>query len=170
MDWYYLRLLITITPEEIVPLPAVDLNTPAEPNQHQLIGAEELSQHPTAVLSVADPSGVPILFRTRPHPTAEGYAIDVPAGVEIGDGPAHLLAHQHNAKLTDLAQVNVRGHLTGGLFQPERVISPMPGTGLKQQIGMFRSQRGPTARYLSRRNLKRPQVRWDLFQKIEAQS
>ncbi|MDV9178709.1 pyridoxamine 5'-phosphate oxidase family protein, partial [Streptomyces sp. W16] len=69
MEWYYLRLLITVTPEQIVvrpPLPASGQQAPEA--GYSLPGAAQLAQFSSAVLAARDASGAPVLARTRPVP------------------------------------------------------------------------------------------------------
>ncbi len=170
MDWYYLRLLITVTPTEILTLSSVDLATPAQTTSAHLLGADELARRPSAVLGARNANGDLVLARTRPVATEDGFAVEVPEGV--AEGPAALMVHEHDEHLADLMNVLVRGQLTQGpegtwLLKPERMIEPMPGRTPREQIATLRARRAQTRKYLAQRGLERPKVRWDRLRELQ---
>ncbi|WP_262062778.1 pyridoxamine 5'-phosphate oxidase family protein [Streptomyces sp. STR69] len=173
MTWYYLRLLITVTPDQIVvrpPLPASDQQ--GAKAGHSLPGAAQLAGFSSAVLAARDASGAPVLARTRPVPTEDGFAVEVPADCAATAGPASLLVHRHDERLNHMHNALVRGTLKavddGWLLVPAKVVEPM-GTGRPTDaIRVLRDTRRATARYLERRGLARPRVRWDEFKALVA--
>ncbi|MEU2422140.1 pyridoxamine 5'-phosphate oxidase family protein [Streptomyces sp. NPDC007851] len=173
MDWYYLRLLITVTPRQVVvrpPSPSPTSDTPVPAPVSGLVGAAHLARYPTAVLAARDASGAPVLARTRPAPTADGFAVAVPADCPAAPGPASLLAHRHDERLNNLHNVLVRGELRAGdgglVLIPGQVVEPM-GTGrVSDAVGVLRSTKRATDRYLSRRGLSRPRVQWQEFRAL----
>ncbi|WP_427918241.1 pyridoxamine 5'-phosphate oxidase family protein [Streptomyces sp. cg40] len=173
MDWYYLRLLITVTPDQIVvrpPLPAADQQAPEALSL--LPGAAQLARFSSAVLAARDASGAPVLARTRPVPAGDGFAVEVPADCAATEGPASLLVHRHDEQLNNMHNTLVRGTLKaaddGWLLIPVKVVEPM-GTGRPTDaIRVLRDTRRATARYLERRGLTRPRVRWDEFKALAA--
>ncbi|WP_405731654.1 pyridoxamine 5'-phosphate oxidase family protein [Streptomyces sp. NBC_01537] len=82
MDWYYLRLLITVTAEQVIVRPAAPPPAPQAPATPDagtaLPGAVQLAGYPTAVLAARDGSGAPVLARVRPVQTDAGFAVRVP--------------------------------------------------------------------------------------------
>ncbi len=175
-DWYYLRLVITVTPERVLvrraaepPLPQVE---PAPADGAPLPGAAQIAAYPTAVLAARDASGAPVLARTRPVATGDGFAVHVPTDCAATEGPASLLVHRHDEQLNNLTNAVVRGELKeagdGWLLVPDSVLEPMgSGKGL-DGIRLLRRTGRATDRYLERRGLPRPKVRWDLFQPLAA--
>ncbi|RPE46501.1 pyridoxamine 5'-phosphate oxidase [Streptomyces sp. Ag109_O5-1] len=169
MDWYYLRLLITVTPQQVVvrpPLPASGTPAPAS----DLVGAAQLARFPTAVLAARDASGAPVLARTRPVPTPEGFAVEVPADCPAVPGPASLLVHRHDERLNHMHNALVRGELresaAGRVLVPAKVVEPMGSGRATDAVGVLRSTKRATDRYLSRRGLPRPRVRWPEFKAL----
>ncbi|MFE2541673.1 pyridoxamine 5'-phosphate oxidase family protein [Actinacidiphila glaucinigra] len=175
-DWYYLRLVITITPEDVLvrssaepPLPWV---TAARVGGAPLPGAAQLAGYPTAVLAARDASGAPVLARTRPVATAGGFAVHVPADCVVTDGPASLLVHRHDEWLNNMTSALVRGALKetddGWLLVPASVLEPMgSGKGL-DGLRLLRRTSRATDRYLERRGMTRPTVKWELFRPLAA--
>ncbi|MER5428429.1 pyridoxamine 5'-phosphate oxidase family protein [Streptomyces sp. NPDC002588] len=171
MAWYYLRLLITVTPEEvIVREPAGGRAGPPRPST--LPGAAQLARHPSAVLAARDASGAPVLARTRPVPADGGFAVDVPADCAAAPGPASLLVHRHDEKLNDMHNALVRGELRRSgrswLLVPDRVVEPMGSGRPGDAFRVLRRTNSATARYLERRGLSRPAVQWAEFKALAA--
>ncbi|MEU6275703.1 pyridoxamine 5'-phosphate oxidase family protein [Streptomyces populi] len=176
MDWYYLRLLITVTPDRVVvrpPLPAVTRSAPR--GDGRLPGAALLARYPTAVLAARDATGAPVLARTRPVPADGGFAVDVPADCAAVPGPASLLVHRHDERLGNMHNALVRGELRateGGslLVVPSGVVEPMGSGRASEAVSVLRTARRATARYLRHRGLDRPQVRWREFRSLARQA
>ncbi|MFJ8495421.1 pyridoxamine 5'-phosphate oxidase family protein [Streptomyces sp. NPDC094038] len=172
-EWYYLRLLITVTPEQVAvraplatgPQCRVTADSP-------LVGAAQLAGFRTAVLAARDRSGAPVLARTRPVPTADGFAVEVPSDCAAKPGPASLLVHRHDWRLHGLQNALVRGELhtvdEGWLLVPEKVVQPMGSGRPSDAIQLLRHAEHATNRYLERRGLERPHVRWEEFKALAA--
>ncbi|MFF4837030.1 pyridoxamine 5'-phosphate oxidase family protein [Streptomyces sp. NPDC001315] len=182
MDWYYLRLLITVTPEQVIVRPPLVASAPGTATAADkaggaggagtLPGAAQLAPYDSAVLSARDASGAPVLARTRPVPTAAGYAVELPDDCRAEPGPAALLVHRHDDRMNNMHNALVRGRLEasgdGLLLVPEKVVQPM-GTGrASDALGVMRRTKHATARYLERRGLPRPEVRWNEFRALAA--
>ncbi len=171
MDWYYLRLIITVKPTEIVQLPAGDLDLSSPLPAEGLLGADRIARYPSAVLGATDESGAPVLVRTRPVAGPEGFTVEVAPEVPVTAGPASLMVHEHDEHLANMSNVLVRGELTrttndGWCLKPQRVVEPMPGGTARDQLSTLRASRAAAKTYLARRNVARPKVRWDLLQEL----
>ncbi|MET1075547.1 MAG: pyridoxamine 5'-phosphate oxidase family protein [Umezawaea sp.] len=160
VDWYYLRLVITVTPTAVttLPRPPAAGKLPAS----RLLGARSLAGFPTAVLGARDAEGAPTLLRVRPVPGDSGFAVDVPDDAEIEPGRASLLGHQHDENLAKVKFVLVRGELTGGpgewTLVPSREVQPAASTW-----STIRRTRRSARDYLAKRGLARPRVDWAGF-------
>ena len=185
MDWYYMRLPITVTPEYVAQSPAGTATRPEgalPPGSPELAeawqrsvragvpGAGELSGYATAVLAARDADGGIVLARTVPQPADGGYLVAAAPGADLADGPASLLMHRHNDKLAGLGMALVRGRISKAgdgadrLFTPDRVVNPA-GSPLRA----LRDVRASTARYLRTRSLPRPAVPWDQYRALARQ-
>ncbi|ONI75367.1 hypothetical protein ALI144C_40840 [Actinosynnema sp. ALI-1.44] len=149
-DWYYMRLVITITPETVTTRPPLVSRPRTEPAQSIVDSFE------TAVLGGRTATGEPVLVRVRPEPTGTGYRVtpDVP----VEPGPASLLVHSHDELIDNLRLALVRGRLTGDSFVPSRVVNP-----IGSNWAVLRQGRRNTRDYLRRRGLARPKVDWAAF-------
>jgi hypothetical protein len=182
MDWYYLRLPITVTPEQVTESPAGTVARPAaalpagSPElaeawqrsvQAGLPGARELPGYATAVLAARDADGGIALARTVPQPADGGYLVASAPGTDLADGPASLLVHRHNDKLAGMSFALVRGRIaragtgTDRLFTPERVVNPAGNP-----VRALRDVRATAARYLRARSLPRPAVPWAQYRAL----
>lgn len=174
MDWYYLRLLITVEPERVdVRPPLAELAVPtaqASAAGAALPGAARLGSFPTAVLAARDAAGAPVLARTRTVAGPAGYRIVIPSHCAVVPGPASLLVHRHDALLNRMYNALVRGELrwSAGEFVlvPSQVVEPMGSGSARDAVTVLRRARRSTDRYLERRALPRPKVRWDLFRDL----
>ncbi|MCY0922364.1 MULTISPECIES: pyridoxamine 5'-phosphate oxidase family protein [unclassified Streptomyces] len=175
MHWYYLRLHITVEPEHVrVRPPLATLPEPGAPaavtGTEALPGAVQLSRFSTAVLAARDASGAPLLARTRPRPTPAGYLVDVPSDCAVQRGPATLLVHRHDERLNHMYNASVRGDLRrttdGWILVPAAVVEPMGSGRATDAFRVLRHTKRSTNRYLERRGLSRPQVRWDRFRAL----
>ncbi|MFI7499941.1 pyridoxamine 5'-phosphate oxidase family protein [Streptomyces sp. NPDC049687] len=174
MAWYYLRLLITVTPERvIVREPPAPLSESPRPST--LPGATQLARYPSAVLAARDASGAPVLARARPVPAEGGFEISVPADCAAVAGAASLLVHRHDERLNHMHNALVRGELRGTgsntwLLVPERVVEPMGSGRPSDALRVLRSTHRATARYLERRGISRPPVQWAEFRDLVAEA
>ncbi|MFF0410534.1 pyridoxamine 5'-phosphate oxidase family protein [Kitasatospora sp. NPDC004745] len=182
MDWYYLRLHITVTPGQVLTRsPLADLPPAAAPGASPSgpgipetglpgaapLGAGLLAEFPTAVLGATAPGGAPVLARTRVVARPDGYQVFPAPDAPVLPGPASLLVHRHDDRLNGLRNVLVKGRLSleGGtwLFAPTAVVDPAGAGRPGDQLRTLRTARAATARYLSRRGLPRPRVAWAEF-------
>ncbi|GLY05842.1 pyridoxamine 5'-phosphate oxidase family protein [Actinoplanes sp. NBRC 101535] len=171
-DFYFMRLVITVTPTEIVnrPLPEFDHSAP----QPHLLGADVLAGYPSVVLTAVDESGAPVLHRTTVTAEDGGFRVVVPANLPVAAGPAGLLVHTHDEKLAKLHSASVRGTLTaderGWLLVPERLVEPggRRGAGALETVRTLRGFRAATRRYLDKRGWDRPEIPWRDYRAIRA--
>jgi hypothetical protein len=165
VDWYFMRLVITVTPTTVRTRPPVTDAVPVPASG--LLGSTELSGFPSAVLSARDPEGAPVLARVHPDPDDTGYRVQVPDDITVSAGPASLLVHRHDDKLADLRFALVRGHLTGDddrwTLASTQVIDPASTT-----LSTLRRTRRSAKNYLHRRDLPRPAIDWAAFAAIAA--
>ncbi|MFF3501880.1 pyridoxamine 5'-phosphate oxidase family protein [Streptomyces sp. NPDC003247] len=179
MDWYYLRLLITVTPEQVIVRPALAPPSSGHTSEHTspgpdeggaLPGAAQLARYPTAVLAARDASGAPVLARTRPVPGDAGFAVEVPSDCAVAPGPASLLVHRHDERLNRMENALVRGELertgAGWSLVPAKVVQPMGSGRPSDALRVLRRTKRATDRYLERRGLPRPAVRWSEFRAL----
>jgi hypothetical protein len=169
-DFYYFRLVITVTPE------SVDVRDPlvAEERMRRVPVADEgaasrtaaeLAHYRTAVLTWVDADGGPASRRVQPTVATDGrLLIADDAGVHAG--PASLLCHSHDERLwsqRSFVTVGSLQHADGQwAFTCERFIEGSSTSPLRV-VRMFREARSTTRRYLARRGLSRPAVAWDEF-------
>ncbi|KMO96100.1 pyridoxamine 5'-phosphate oxidase family protein [Streptomyces roseus] len=178
MSWYYLRLLITVVPGQVTVRPPLSARRPGTPapvtGADPLLGAAQLQRFPTAVLSARDASGAPVLARTTPTPTADGYLVEVPADCSPVPGPAALLVHRHDELLNGMYNALVRGTLrqtdAGWILVPSTVVEPMGSGRTSDALRVLRRTKRSTDRYLERRGLRRPKVQWDRFRELAAEA
>ena len=126
-DWYYMRLLITITPTAWTvrpPLPPGPV-TVRDGASQGVSGAAltELAGYPSAVLAGRTDDGMPSLRRVHvTGPAAAGrLRLTVPPDDQLRPGRASLLAHSHDEQLWSLRSVVVTGELfegDGWTFRP----------------------------------------------------
>ena len=165
MDWYYFRLVITVTPETVTLRPPLVRDAPLAPGAGQL---KELKNYRDAVLSFVDADGRPTSTRLRPSPLPDGR-LALPRVEGLRPGPASLLAHFHDEKLWSLRSFVSVGSVSpvadGWAFTPERYLpgaSPDPRALLRT----LRAARATSKRYLAARDLPRPVVDWNAFKAL----
>jgi hypothetical protein len=163
VDWYYMRLVITVTPAAVTTRPAL-AETTGSPEFGDLLGASVLGAYASAVLGGGDAGGAPSLLRVHPRPGEGGYRVELPADTALVPGPASLLVHRHDDLLADARFALVRGELTGGpgewLLVPSRLIEPFDAA--KAVSGLRRTRRAAKS-YLAHRGLRRPRIDWAAF-------
>jgi Pyridoxamine 5'-phosphate oxidase len=177
MDWYYFRLLITIEPDRVVnrgPITGIAAEPgTASSDGSALLGADILGRFSTAVLGATDAAGAPLLMRTKVKPVAEGFEVRAEPDAAVVAGPASLLVHEHDEKLSAAYTALVPGRLSQldgsrWLLLPDRVVEPI-GTGrVADALHLVRGGRRATNRYLDRRGLQRPRVPWGEYRKLAA--
>jgi hypothetical protein len=180
MDWYYMRLVITVTPTAVRTRPALRtdgaLTAPAVPRGADgayAATARRLPGFTSAVLAGYDAAGLPTLVRVRPAAAGGVLSFDVPPGEEPAPGRAALLCHSHDERLWNLQSFVVAGDLAGAgatwRLTPARYI---PGggdtTGPLAVIAELRKLRRTAAGYLDRRGLARPSIPWREYDDVKA--
>jgi Pyridoxamine 5'-phosphate oxidase len=168
VDWYFMRLVITVTPEQVTTLPALAPRDSAV-QASDLLGSALLQGFPSAVLGSRDRDGMPVLTRVRPVPAETGYRLGVPEDVKVSAGPASLLVHRHDDKLAKLRFALVRGQLrqeaSGWLLAPFVVVDPASSAW-----HTLKRTRRSAKEYLRRRDLDRPRIDWAAFAAIAGKS
>jgi hypothetical protein len=134
-----------------------------------------LGQFPNAVLTGKDREGYPFSIRCKPQVDEGRQVLHIPPFEQgfIQEGPAGLLYHSHNEALWDLKAVQILGRLQQAegkwVFYPERFIA---GAGLQGPVDQMRQlfkARADAKRYLEKRGLPRPKVRWDEIEELKAE-
>jgi hypothetical protein len=176
MDWYYFRLLITIEPEGVLirePITggAAEPGTGRASDGGAPLGADVLGRFPTAVLGARNAAGAPLLMRTTVTRVAEGFEVLAEPDAAVVAGPASLLVHQHDEKLSAAYTALVPGRLSelgGGrwLLVPDRVVEPIGSGRVADALHLVTGGRRATTRYLERRGLQRPRVPWGEYRKL----
>jgi hypothetical protein len=171
MDWYYLRLLITITPTGVSTRPPLSVRPDATDSGSSLPGADILARFPTAVLGARDACGAPLLMRTPVRATPDGFLVEPAPDCEVVAGPASLLVHRHDDRLAGLYNALVRGELRrsdegGWVLVPHRVVKPSGDGGART----LRAARRATDAYLRKRGLERPRVDWPALKALATAS
>ena len=182
MDFYYMRLLITITPAAVHALPALPATGPLAEAGSAGRGDKDpfgqavrrLPEFGSAVLTAFDEDGNPTLARVRPaaDPASRSFSINTDA--RLRPGRASLLCHSHDDHLWNLRSFVVAGDLSGDgkgwTLRPDRFI---PGgadkLGPVAMIKIIRELRGAARRYLQRRGLSRPEVDWQAIDTLTAE-
>ncbi len=181
MDWYYMRLFITVTPDHVetrLPLaerlaaepPSVEGTEPEEEGGTRPLGADVVAEFPSGVLGVRDASGAPLLARVLPSPDGSGFVFDADVPAEAVPGAASLLVHRHDEHLDGMRNALVRGELRRDrdrwVLVPNRVVEPMGNGQRGGALRVLRDARRSTNRYLERRGLARPRIEWDRFREL----
>lgn len=124
-----------------------------------------LAEHQEAVLTGVDARGYPFSIRCRPVADQARRALHIDALRDDGaiqPGSASLMCHSHNEELWELKAFMIRGDLQRAgeawLFEPQAYL---PGLGYGNQFRDLMSSRRATRKYLKKRGLPRPSVRWD---------
>jgi len=176
MDWYYFRLVITVTPQSVEVSQPVDVRDPLvadgrmSPARVPETGAAArtaaaLADYRSAVLTWVDADGGPASTRVRPTVGADGRLL-IAGDAGVRAGPASLLCHSHDERLWSQRSFVTVGslHRADGrwAFASERFIEGASRSPLRV-VRMFRDARSTTRRYLGKRGLSRPTVAWDEF-------
>jgi hypothetical protein len=176
-DFYYMRLIITVTPEAVRRRPALPPGAPlaAGPGPRRPVDAYDravrgLPGYTSGVLAAFDPDGRPTLLRVRPaaRPGDRALVFDVPAGAALREGTASLLCHSHDELLWNQRSFGAAGTLTRDgddrwRLTPDRYIPGVDNLGPIGMIRTIRQLRATAARYLDRRGLTRPAIPWQEY-------
>ncbi|MCS0600396.1 pyridoxamine 5'-phosphate oxidase [Streptomyces sp. LP11] len=174
MDWYYLRLFITITPERVEVRPPLSQLRPAEPGSVPapgLPGAALVARYPSAVLGTRDTYRSPLLTRVRPRVTPDGFAVPRAALGDAAPGRASLLVHRHDERLNGMHNALITGELVGTdddhwTLLPRKVTEPAGSGRPRDAYRTLRTARRATARYLRDHELTRPRVDWAAYRAL----
>jgi len=195
MDFYYMRLLITITPTSVQAVPALPAAGPAAADGPEAAArpkavnapdgrrggndpfgraARRLPEFGSAVLTAFDEQGSPTLVRVRPTADPANRSFSIETDASLRPGRASLLCHSHDEDLWTLRSFVVAGELSkdgeAWNLQPDRFI---PGGADKlgpiAMIKIIRQLRGTARRYLERRGLARPRIPWQDVDELLAQ-
>ncbi len=135
-----------------------------------------LKMFSSAVLTGFDAQGYPFSLRCVPQADAERQVLRIPAaeGLPLEAGPAGLLCHSHDELLWNLKSFQVLGRLeregSAWIFRPERLL---PGQGMGGPLEMFKAMarsQEEARKYLAKRGLERPKVRWDEFHALRVEA
>ncbi len=168
MDWYYMRLLITVTPAAMSVLPALPAAGPLNPGRASAgplaEAALRLPQFTSGVIAGFDEAGSPTLVRVRP--AVRDGALVFPAD-GLRPGRASLLCHRHDDELVDQRSFVVTGDLAadgdGWRLVPDRFVRGAEKMGPAGMVRTIRAMRAAARRYLDRRGLARPTIPWDEY-------
>ncbi|WP_345455595.1 hypothetical protein [Actinoallomurus oryzae] len=155
MEWYYLRLHITVTPTDVDVRPSLEEllgagragEATAASASDAPPGAGLLSRFPSAVLGARDGSGAPFL-----EAVSGGFRVAPPHECEVTAGPASLLVHRHDDKLAAMRNPPARrmrpGPRRAGATGPGR-----PGCGEQGVVNGVRPWVGATVLSVERRRV-----------------
>lgn len=179
MDWYYRRLVITITPTGVhtrpplaAPGPPVVPGPRRQRNDAFGQAVHRMSGHHSAVLVALDGGGSPWLLRVRPQPdeSVGSFLLDVPADERLVPGPASLLCHSHDEKLWNLRSFVVTGQVgrqgDRWRFTCDRFVAGADGNPL-HAVKMLRTCQRTARGYLQRRTDQPPDVSWPEFNAVK---
>ena len=183
MEWYYQRLLITVTPTRVHVRPALPSQASAARSDGGRArrgstsgeAAAVLSGYDSAVLAARDAGGHPWLLRVRPDldPGTGVLGLDVPDDEPVQPGPASLLVHRHDEQLWNMSSGVVAGDLVrrdeGWGLVPTRVV-PGASTDPLRMVQGVRGCRRSARQYLERRRLAPPPVDWAAFDALKAEA
>ncbi len=176
MDWYFMRLLIFVSPQRVIWRPAEEQAEMAQGVWPQRARPSDplwatLTRYApsfaSAVLTSIGSDGFPASLRCRPlaEPARQRLCLNLPAGAPAAAGPASLLYHRHDERLWGLLSFLLTGELaqdaSGWVFRPARFLPGMGIGGIRGYWRFVMQGRRTAADYLSRRGLPRPQVAWD---------
>lgn len=180
MDWYYMRLVITVTPTSVEQLPPLAEGTalsapPTDRRDKSPYAAlvRKLPSYRSGVLGWVRGDELPVLQRVqlRADPGGRQLLVSGGDGAAPTSGPASILLHSHNEQLWDLQMAGALGELLqqgdGWAFRPDRLMDgPAAAKGPIALVRALRSLRRTASGYLERRHLPRPQIAWDEFKRL----
>jgi pyridoxamine 5'-phosphate oxidase-like protein len=196
MDFYFFRLVITVTPNAVVtrpPIVRVPSSAAAVPGSPQpgrrdhdawAETARRLGRYPNGVLGTAADGELPDLRRVRVTAdpderllrlsSADGSTTQEPVPESMEGLRGSLLFHGHDEQLSALRQFGVLGTVVrdagGFALRPERFV---PGSTPESPLAMARTVlrlRRTAMDYLAERGLARPVVSWEEFLRLQRRS
>jgi hypothetical protein len=180
-DWYYMRLVITVTPTTVTrrspltePGPLAAPRPTAGDRSPYAEAARRLPTYRSAVLGTVRDGDPASLVRVHLTANPEGRRFLVAeAGEEpLTPGPASVLLHRHNDQLWDLRNCAMMGELThqagGWAFSPTRFIPGNDGLNPLTTVRALRQMRRTAESYLATRHLARPEISWAEFKQLTA--
>jgi len=181
MDFYYMRLLITITPTSVRAIPALGASGPLAVGHARDRGGKDsfaqavgrMSQYGSAVLTAFDEQGSPTLLRVRPTADHRNRLFTIDTDASLRSGKAGLLCHSHDEQLWNLRSFAVGGELRQDgdrwVLEPDRFIPGADAIGPVKMVKTIRELRGTARRYLERRGLPRPEIPWAEIDSLTAE-
>jgi Pyridoxamine 5'-phosphate oxidase len=183
MDWYFWRLAIYITPEQVRVLPGCEAGgatTPTLPQRSAPLAVrvcDALERYPTGVLTGRDDDGWPCAVRATITAATDGnsYLVKPVESVPVASGPASLLWHRQGAPVTgrlsmqlvqwsEWSELLVLGTVSTGreqlVFTPDRVFPRTSGRLDDSWSERCRNDRNIALNYLRRHNLDLPHINW----------
>lgn len=177
-DWYYMRLVITITPTVVTRRPPLvepaALSAPRPERQDRspyAVAARLLPTYRSAVLGLVRDNELPTLQRTglTADPVRRGFLVGDPGDGSLSAGPASLLLHHHDERLWGLRSLGLLGELSqkpgGWLFTPTRILGA--GDGPIAALRALRQISRTADAYLAKRGWARPEIAWDEFKALD---
>ena len=171
-DWYYMRLVITVTPREVTTSrpPGIQgpMSVPVPPRSDRTVYAQlcrDLPGFDSAVLGTATGGEPPVLRRARlrADPASGTFLVEGPTAGLV-EGPASVVLHRHDEALWNQRQIGALGALMPAgrhwSFRPHRLLpNPFPSNPVSMVRVVGRARRAAD-RYLDRRGLERPAIDW----------
>jgi Pyridoxamine 5'-phosphate oxidase len=180
MDFYYLRLVMTVTPQEVTGAPPLQ-RSPGDhagpvPRRRDRSpwgqAVRRLGAYPDAVLGWCPDGEPPVLRRVRVTAAPDRLDLDPVAGDPLPSSRrAGLMFHGHDDRLAALRQFAVLGAVSPeGGFRPDRYVpGAAPESPLALPATLVRLRR-TARRYLDRRDLPRPPVDWAAFEALRTRA
>lgn len=185
-DFYYMRLVITVTPTAVTVRPPLVRSTPLQvprparrDKSPYAQAARRLDGYADGVLATVAGDAPPVLRRVRPQAVPSTGTLLL-AGADLAHvadaTSANLLVHGHDDQLGRLRQSGLVGTLETRdehvVLRPTRLLA---GAGAESTTPLslartLRRLRGTTQRYLDHRGLSRPSVPWAEYRRLAGRS
>jgi hypothetical protein len=174
MDWFYWRIPIYVTPEQVHVLPQCEVGgaiEPPSPAPNTPLTAQvrdALWRYPTSVFTARDDHGWPYVSRATITAATDSnsYLVKPVESVPVKSGPASLLWHRHGGRANQLmSSLLVVGTTSTGperlAFTPERIPAAAPSTETPLSPDDWREQARKTSlNYLQQHNIDPPKINW----------
>jgi hypothetical protein len=140
------------------------------------LAAETLSRFRDVVVTAVGRDGYPISVRQSSSHYDAGTGempVRLPTPVAVKSGPANILAHHHDANLSDLQMVQIKGRLEkrdGDWIFVSVAFTPPSSGRLASMRAMARAMRRSSRRYLAARGLPTPKVNWAAIKGLQRQA